>query len=191
VSTPDTESSALKSAARAEARARRRAASAPDPRALADQALVALQGIPGPRRVTCYASYGTEPSTIQLREALGAAGYEVLLPRVAGDDIDWVVDDGSAETSSMGIAEPTGPAVDLLPVAAMLVPALAVTAQGDRLGKGGGYYDRVIAALGEQRPVIAALVDDADVVATVPLEAHDGRVDLIITPTRIIDCVTR
>ncbi|MFM9050194.1 MAG: 5-formyltetrahydrofolate cyclo-ligase [Actinomycetota bacterium] len=90
----------------------------------------------------------------------------------------------------MGIAEPAGAAVPLLPLRAMLVPALAVGVDGARLGKGGGSYDSVIAGLpAEQRPRVVALVRDDDVMpaSTVPIDAHDQRVDAIITPTRAID----
>jgi 5-formyltetrahydrofolate cyclo-ligase len=149
-----------------------------------------LERLPGPPRVTCYASYGTEPETGRIRERLASAGFDVLLPRVAGDDMAWVIDEGATEVSSMGIAEPVGLAVDLLPVRAMLVPALAVTRRGDRLGKGGGYYDRALASLGDSLPPIAAIVGDDDVVTSLPTQAHDHRVDLIVTPTRIIRCAS-
>lgn len=186
--TPGTEASAAKASARAEARARRRTGPAPDPAALAKTALGFLEGLPGPRRVTCYASYGTEPGTGVLRGLLADAGYEVLLPRVVGDDLEWVTDAGEERVSAMGIAEPAGPAVDLGPLRAMLIPALAVTAVGERLGKGGGYYDRVLANLGQPAPIIAALVGDADVVDHVPTEPHDHRVDVVITPSRVLRC---
>ncbi len=198
MSTSDTDASAAKAAARAEARDRRRSGDRPDPDLLADRAVEHLEALPGPRRVTCYASYGTEPDTGELRRRLAAAGYEVLLPRVDGEHLEWVVDrpdrgglagpPGRPETvvSSMGIAEPTGAAVDLLPLRAMLVPALAVTAEGDRLGKGGGYYDRVLSALHDV-PIVA-LVGDADVVDRIPTQEHDMRVHAIITPTRAMRC---
>lgn len=186
MSTSDTDSSAAKAVARAEARARRRSGDRPDPRLLADQAVGLLQTLPGPRRVTCYASYGTEPDTGELRRRLSAAGYEVLLPRVSGEHLEWVVDSPDTTVSSMGISEPTGAAVDLLPLRAMLIPALAVTADGDRLGKGGGYYDRVLADLRDV-PVVA-LVEDTDVVDGIPVEAHDMRVHAIVTPTRTLLC---
>jgi 5-formyltetrahydrofolate cyclo-ligase len=73
VSTPDTDSSAAKAAARAEARARRRSTERPDPAALARVALALLEELPGPRRVTCYASYGTEPDTGTMGRLRGAA----------------------------------------------------------------------------------------------------------------------
>lgn len=188
MSTSDTDPSAAKAVARAEARARRRSGTRPDPRALADQVLGLLGELPGPRRVTCYASYGTEPETTVLREQLSAAGFEVLLPRVVGDDLEWVVDGPETEMSSMGIAEPCGPAVPLEPVRAMLMPALAVTPRGDRIGKGGGYYDRVLASLERGSTMLIAIVGDDDVVPSLPTEPHDQRVDAVVTPTRVERC---
>lgn len=188
MSTPDTGPSTVKAAHRAEARARRRSSPPADANALASRALSLVESLPGPRRVTCYASYGTEPPTAALCRALADAGFEVLLPRVRDDRLEWVVSGGATSTSAMGIEEPTGPAVPLSPVRAMLIPALAVSIRGDRLGKGGGFYDRALSGLGEEGPVIAAIVDDGDVVDEVPTEEHDCRVDVIVTPTRIIDC---
>lgn len=187
MSTSDTDSSAAKAVSRAEARARRRSGARPDPHLLADQAVALLETLPGPRRVTCYASYGTEPDTGELRRRLAAEGYEVLLPRVDGAELEWVVDSPESTVSSMGITEPTGAAVDLLPVRAMLIPALAVTAHGDRLGKGGGYYDRVLSGLRDV--AIIAIVGDGDVVDSLPTQAHDVRVNAIVTPSRTMLCV--
>ena len=187
MSTSDTDPSAAKAVSRAEARARRRSGDRPDPHLLADQTVGLLETLPGPLRVTCYASYGTEPDTGELRRRLSAAGYEVLLPRVDGDRLEWVLDSPDTTVSSMGIAEPTGAAVDLLPLRAMLIPALAVSADGDRLGKGGGYYDRVLSGLRDV-PIVA-IVGDADVVDRIPTQAHDMRVHAIVTPTRSITCI--
>jgi 5-formyltetrahydrofolate cyclo-ligase len=88
----------------------------------------------------------------------------------------------------MGITEPVGASVDLLPLRALLVPALAVTQAGDRLGKGGGYYDRVLAVLAEARPPVVAIAGDTDVVDALPTDAHDQRVQMIVTPTGVIRC---
>jgi len=172
-------------------RAARRQGSAADQESLASTCLTFVDDLPGPKRVTCYASYGSEPGTGPLLDALAAGGYEVLLPRVVGDDLEWVPAGGDTVVSSMGIAEPAGAAASLLPLRAMLVPALAVGIDGARLGKGGGYYDRVIAGLpAEQRPMVIAVVRDEDVmpVATVPVDARDCPVDAILTPTRVIPC---
>jgi len=173
-----------KSEARARARAARREGPPADAEGLATHAVAFVRSLDGEPRVACYASYGTEPETGPLIAALTAEGFTVLLPRVVADQIEWVDSGGQRIRSGMGIEEPLGPAVPLVPVRAMLIPALAVTATGDRLGKGGGYYDRVIAGLGPDAPAIAALVRDEDVVPVLPVEPHDQPVDVIITPTR-------
>lgn len=186
--TPGTDPLTAKAAARAEARGRRRDGEAANPDALADQVIALLDRLPGPLRVTCYASFGTEPDTGPMRRRLAEAGYEVLLPRVNGDLLEWIVDGGESVISRMGIEEPVGPPVDLLPLKALLVPALAVTPRGDRLGKGGGYYDRTLASLGSTPPAVVAIVSEQDIRPSLPTEAHDERVDVIVAPTRVIDC---
>jgi 5-formyltetrahydrofolate cyclo-ligase len=73
----------------------------------------------------------------------------------------------------------------------MATGAVAVGLQGDRIGKGSGYFDleymilREIGSVTEATP-ICALVDDPQVRDQVPMEAKDVAVDFIITPTRVI-----
>ena len=172
-------------------RAARRQGPGADAQALAAQCLAFVEGLTGPMRVTCYASYGTEPDTAPLMAALADRGFEVLVPRVVGDDLGWALHGGATAVSPIGIEEPVGDSVPLMPLRAMLIPALATGVDGARLGKGGGYYDRVLDSLPDaHRPVLAAIVRDEDVLpaGTVPSEAHDQRVDVIITPTRVIEC---
>ena len=184
------DAAAAKAEARARARASRRAGPPADPEALASAAVKAIAALPGEARVTAYVSYGTEPATGPLLAALAGAGVEVLIPRVRGEDLEWCGADESRASSAMGIEEPTGPTRALLPLRAMLVPALAASPRGDRLGKGGGFYDRTIAALraSGQAPTVIAVLRDEDVWADVPTQGHDERVDAILTPTRLIDC---
>ena len=72
----------------------------------------------------------------------------------------------------------------------MLVPALAVDLAGNRLGKAGGYYDRLFAGLdqlgAESRPLLVAVVHDDDVVSSVPTQGHDVAVDAVLTQTRYL-----
>lgn len=174
-----------KSEARARARAARRDGPRADPHALARQGVALVQSLSGPPRVSCYLSYGTEPETRPLVAALESAGFEVLLPRVRDSDLEWTLSSAPRRVSPMGIEEGDGPAVDLEPVRALLIPALAVTPSGDRLGKGGGFYDRTLAALRQPATLVAAIVRDSDVVPDVPTQEHDQRVGAIVTPSAI------
>jgi 5-formyltetrahydrofolate cyclo-ligase len=63
----------------------------------------------------------------------------------------------------------------------VLVPAVAVDRSGNRLGRGGGSYDRVLARVGEQVPVIALLYD-TELVEAVPVQPHDQVVRAVARP---------
>lgn len=149
--------------------------------------------------VAAYASYGTEPGTGPLRELLALSGVRVLLP-VIGEDggLGWGWDAGELATTglSRGIPEPQGDVVGhgadglhALGCRVVLVPALAVDADGQRLGKGGGYYDRLLEALAahpDTAPLLCAVVHDDEVLehpTTVPVEPFDRPVDAVLTPS--------
>jgi len=80
------------------------------------------------------------------------------------------------------------PTVDPRGFDALIVPGLAFDASGNRLGQGGGYYDRLLTARRPRR-VIAVGFDD-QVLASVPTEVFDQPVDAVVTPTRYIECGT-
>lgn len=69
----------------------------------------------------------------------------------------------------------------------IVIPALAASADGTRLGQGGGWYDRALAHRCPGTPVVAAIFDDEVLEAgVIPAEPHDVPVDAIVTPTRTI-----
>jgi 5-formyltetrahydrofolate cyclo-ligase len=141
------------------------------------------------RRVACYCSAPGEPGTGPLRAALRAAGTQVLLPVVDGHDLDWALDDGVTCPGYAGLPEPTGRRLGPAALAGcdvVLVPALAVDAAGRRLGQGGGFYDRALAAARPAGPVVALVFDDEvlDAAAGLPAEPHDIAVDAVATPRR-------
>jgi 5-formyltetrahydrofolate cyclo-ligase len=100
--------------------------------------------------IASYYSYGTEPSTIALNLAIIAAGKTLVLPRINGDEIEWVEWKGSRENLAVSgkFYEPIGNAyTDLNSIDLVLVPALAIDPDGFRLGQGGGFYDRALPLL--------------------------------------------
>jgi 5-formyltetrahydrofolate cyclo-ligase len=130
-----------------------------------------LPALSSARTVAAYVSLPTEPGTGPLLAALRDRGIRVLLPVLLADkDLDWV-DAGGAPLGVRAIAD-----ADVV-----VCPAMAVDADGARLGKGGGSYDR---ALTRRRPgaLVVALLHEDEVVAALPTEAHDHRVDLVVTP---------
>lgn len=69
----------------------------------------------------------------------------------------------------------------------IVIPALAASADGTRLGQGGGWYDRALMHRSPGVPVVAAIFDDEVLEAgLIPAEPHDVPVDAIVTPTQTI-----
>jgi 5-formyltetrahydrofolate cyclo-ligase len=137
--------------------------------------------------VAAYYSVGTEPDTRGLVYALWKRGTYVLLPLLLPDgDLDWASYEGpdSLVPGPHGLAEPGEPPRGTDAVAradVVLAPALAVDRAGNRLGRGGGSYDRALARVGPLIPVIALLYD-AELLSHVPAEPHDTPVRAAVRP---------
>jgi 5-formyltetrahydrofolate cyclo-ligase len=153
--------------------------------------------------VCAYASFGTEPDTAGLIEALTAAGKQVLLPVLEPDgDLDWARYDDAAEPAARlvpgraGMREPVGPRLGrdaVVGAGVVVLPALAVSATGYRLGRGGGSYDRVLGRLRAAGPGphgaavwTCALVYDGELDAEFPVEGHDQPVAAACSPSRLV-----
>lgn len=112
--------------------------------------LLSLPEVNKSKVLASYYSIGSEPSTIELNLALITAGKRLLLPRINGEEIDWIEWDGSPENIELNgkFSEPRGvPFTDLNLIDLVLVPALAIDPDGFRLGQGGGFYDRALPKL--------------------------------------------
>jgi 5-formyltetrahydrofolate cyclo-ligase len=103
--------------------------------------------------IASYISYGDEPSTTELNLALIKAGKFLYLPRIVGENLQWVQWQGDrdqliASNFSKNILEPAGQAIsDLTSIELIVVPALRIDRAGYRLGQGGGFYDRALSQL--------------------------------------------
>ena len=136
--------------------------------------------------VAAYVSVGAEPGTGVLIDRLREQGRRVIVPVLRPDhDLDWAVHDGALEPAGRGLLEPVGPRLGTDSVATadvVLVPGLAVAADGMRLGRGGGSYDRTLARLPAGTPTCVLLYDD-ELLPGVPHEPHDLRVTAAATPS--------
>jgi 5-formyltetrahydrofolate cyclo-ligase len=146
--------------------------------------------------VAAYYSIGTEPDSRSLVFALYKRGTYVLLPVLRPDgELDWASYEGpeSMVPGPRGLLEPDQArrGVDTIRRAdAVLVPALAVDPAGNRLGRGGGSYDRALARVGPLIPLIALLYD-GELAAEVPAEPHDVRVRAVAQPGGIQELPAR
>ncbi|WP_249666270.1 5-formyltetrahydrofolate cyclo-ligase [Nocardioides faecalis] len=137
--------------------------------------------------VACYVSVGSEPGTTALLDRLADAGKRVLLPVLRRDnDLDWALYAGqsSLAPAGRGLLEPVGPTLGVDAVAGadvVLVPGLAVSRDGMRLGRGGGSYDRALSRVPVGTFTCVLLYDD-EVLDAVPAEPHDRPVSAAATP---------
>ncbi|MHB8633247.1 MAG: 5-formyltetrahydrofolate cyclo-ligase [Thermoplasmatota archaeon] len=133
------------------------------------------------RTLLLYRSKAPEFSTAGLILAAWRHGKRTLFPRVEGESLtlhaaaSW----GAFAPGYRGILEPpAGVAVPPVEVELALVPGVAFDADGGRLGRGGGHYDRLLAELSS--PVWAPAFR-AQLLETVPRDAHDRPVTKVWT----------
>ncbi|QHC01181.1 5-formyltetrahydrofolate cyclo-ligase [Epidermidibacterium keratini] len=174
---------AAKSAARAAIRHTRAQRSAAE-RAEVAAALTQLASQCPARSVAAYVPMRDEPGDLGVLDAL-AAGRRVVLPVIAGRGapLQWGEYAGADALTDgpFGCRQPAAdPALSLADVEWVIVPALAVTAAGARLGQGGGFYDRSLHGVPRER--LVAVVHDDEIVATLPVDTHDVHVGAIASP---------
>lgn len=150
--------------------------------------LMALDVYRAARTVHLFVPFRSELDTRPLLTELWARGARAVLPRVAPDcQLDHLIVRGweELEPGAYDIPEPVAAcrAVDPGQVDLICVPGVAFDGDGGRLGYGGGFYDRFLGACPAPR---VALAFDLQIVEAVPREAHDLKVDAIVTERRIL-----
>jgi len=124
-----------------------------------------------------------DPAPLMAR--LAEKGAELAVPRVAAKAMPLVFHRWTPDTrlvvSNFGVREPDAATPIAVPDV-LLVPLLAFDKQGYRLGYGGGFYDRTLAALRAQKPIRAIGVAYAgQEVENLPRDQYDQRLDAILT----------
>lgn len=128
-----------------------------------------------------YMPYNQEVNTLLILERALQDGKRVAVPKVYADKMNFIYleDLSQVAPSSMGIPEPIADE----PIARderalVLMPGLAFDKAGNRMGYGGGYYDKFLAA--EPTHPTVALCYDFQLVDTIPTDVYDIPVDLVI-----------
>lgn len=128
-----------------------------------------------------YLPYNQEVRTVPMLEQALRDGKRVAVPKVYDETMRFIyLDDLSAVAKGYsGIPEPVadGPVADD-PTALVLMPGLAFTLAGDRMGYGGGFYDRFLAD--EPDHPTLALCYDFQIVESLPTEEFDIPVDTVL-----------
>jgi 5-formyltetrahydrofolate cyclo-ligase len=155
-------------------------ATAADSEAIAAQ-LVALPAFATARCVVLYAALPGEPDLAAVWEA--ASGKRILCPAAGegGPELRSVATLGAMARTRRGFHEPpAGAQVDPSLPDLWVVPGLSFDAFGVRLGRGGGYYDRLLAQRSPQA-VVAGVALERWVTERLPREAHDALVTVLAT----------
>lgn len=142
--------------------------------------LLEIEEINGAGLILAYYSMGREVDTHSFIERLRAVGKTVALPVCEkGGFMRFVEYTGRMSTGLLGISEPEGGA-EIIPArdAVMIVPALAFDAGGYRLGQGGGYYDRYLAA---NNVFSVGIGRESLLLDRAPREEHDMPVNILVT----------
>lgn len=140
--------------------------------------------------VAGYAAIGAELDPLPSLIALAALGWSTALPVMAGPEAPLVFrawrPGEVLVRRTWGIREPASDAPVVVPDV-LLVPLLAFDGAGHRLGYGGGYYDRTIAALSAGRDLLTiGVAFEVQQVDVVPVLAYDRRLDHIVTPSGVV-----
>ncbi|CAN5558584.1 5-formyltetrahydrofolate cyclo-ligase [soil metagenome] len=136
-----------------------------------------LAGYQDAKTVMAFVGMGSEPDTDTLLALIAADGKRLLLPRIERREL--VVCDGDAPmaVSKFGVQEPTGPALPLEVVEFVIVPGLAFTEAGDRLGYGGGFYDGFLPRVDVPNAGVCFL---EQIVDELPMHDRDFRVERVV-----------
>jgi 5-formyltetrahydrofolate cyclo-ligase len=136
--------------------------------------------------IAAYQPLRTEPGSVGLLAELLDCNYQIIVPKTLPNrDLDWVPWTGPASAAppaAPSAPEVAGLGVDAIAATALiLVPAFAVDQHGNRLGRGGGSYDRALSRARPGTPV-AALLYQGELLDSVPTDPWDRAVTDAVTP---------
>ncbi len=157
--------------------------------ALAERA-DALAAVRAARILAVYAPLGTEADPGEVARRAAERGAVLVYPRAARHDrrLSFARAEPSALVRGpVGALEPPegAPEVPLADVDCVLVPCVAFSPDGVRLGRGGGYYDATLSAM--VRAFRVGIGFEAQLVPELPREPHDALLDAIVTEERVLE----
>ena len=138
-------------------------------------------------RIYTYVSMDNEIDTIMLIDYSLRLEKRVFVPRVSGKDMEFyeISDISELNPGYMGIYEPdiNGKEPDYSRTGFMCMPGLAFDRSYNRIGYGGGFYDRYLSV--ENKLYKAALAYEAQLLESIPAQDGDVRPDMIVTEENI------
>ena len=146
-------------------------------------ALLKTCGAGAGQKAFVYLSFSSELSTDGVIESLLQAGISIYCPRIEAGEMLAVAYGEDFTLSKLGIREPVGEVLST-PPDFVITPLLAADEKGNRLGYGGGYYDRYF----EKYPTAKRIgfCFDFQIVKELPHAELDKRLDAVITDKRVL-----
>ncbi len=134
-----------------------------------------------------YHAVGSEVRTQDILQEILNAGKDLALPKVEKDDLVFrkISSFSDLEIGNFSVMEPKDRCEYVKKLDVILVPAIALTRQGYRLGYGFGYYDRYMHG---KRSRKIALSYSRQILKSIPHNSHDVKVDCIVTEDEVIYC---
>lgn len=159
--------------------------SAADLRTMSEKIISNLLAMPVMKKsctVLMYYSLNDEVNTHDAIDRLVADGKTVLLPVVIGDnamELRRYTGPGDLRVGSYGIKEPVGPLYsDYGEIDVAIVPGMGFDRNGNRLGRGKGYYDRFLPLLPQAEKI--GICFPFQIFPTVPTDENDIRMDSVL-----------
>lgn len=137
------------------------------------------------QHILLYHSLADELPTHATLECWRQSGRNIYLPRVAGNDIEVVPYTGPeslSDDNTFHIEEPLGDSVEASILDAVIVPGVAFDCNCNRMGRGRGYYDRLLSS---GHLLTIGVCHDCQLINEVPCEPHDRPLDYVFTPNNI------
>jgi 5-formyltetrahydrofolate cyclo-ligase len=135
----------------------------------------------GKKRLGLFASTETEPDLDLLWTFRWLDGHVACYPSCEGNQLVFrpVAALGDLAPGKFGIRQPPpGKVIEQLDL--IVVPGVAFTPTGERLGRGTGFYDRFLDSIAKDIPTIGVCFE-FQCLSTLPFELHDKNVDLVIS----------
>ena len=143
------------------------------------------------RTILAFAPLPSEPKIDELLNEWRAAGRRILLPRTlelagAMELVELGCLMHELPKGPFGIRTPAGEASGNHGIDAVLVPGVAFDREGGRLGRGGGYYDRLLAEL--EGTMTIGIAFECQLESKLPRDSHDQAVRFIATEKGVFEC---
>lgn len=139
--------------------------------------------------VALYAALGTEVDATEIARRALARGVRVLFPRAIPGERRLALarcHPSELVTGPFGAAEPpaSAPEEDAGDVDCLVLPGVAFSEEGHRLGRGGGHYDATLSTM--PRAARVGVAFDVQIVPALPREPHDAALDAVVTEARTL-----